>query len=301
LKYQLKLQEIRMNGTQSVAAPAGGRSFVVVRAEDFQTAGAAVWWELDGEVPHQVLEGLGEGLGLDPSKLPSKPSAEVALRRAMQTAGDRRRMMVRPLTKRGAWALVDETRQGEDLTYNVELRARLEDGQLRLTPDDHPRAAAVAATFDRAQRWLTASDISEWLIATARRLKAVPLRDRGGMYFIPQAQLAEWEQVRRALAAVSDHTLYQMAALPTAEVIQAVLDGVEREAQAQIAEMDRELNEGEMGKRALASKAKACTGAAEKVRYYEGLLGRALPALHERLEGLQARLAAAALANQANG
>jgi hypothetical protein len=271
-----------------------GRSYMVVRAGDFDSTGIVVWWELDGDTLLGAMTEAWTDTGLPDADLPPAPSEEVALRCAVQTLTGRR-VLARSLAARGAWALVVEDVDGaSDLKYGIKLRASIHEGSLVITPPTAPDADAIVKAYARAIVNLSPNAVSAWLIKLAHKCSAVSLRQRGGLYFVPAAHTAKWKAAIGALQAASDHRIYEMPALRTDEVVRAVLDGITRDVHGVVADVDASLTD-DLSARSLRTRAAACQEAAQKVAQYEALLGQALPRLHDQLETLQSRIGAALL------
>lgn len=290
------------NGVTRVTAA----SLTVVQGLAAEEAGCVTYWRTSGILD---LERLGLGWaaeGLDPDQLPAPPSRQAALRRAFNDLA-RHRALVRPLEgRRGAWALVLETVRGDDLSYDVELRAWLGEevgdaaAPLVVEPADHPEAPALRARFERALGEVTAADVGGWLSGLVYANDAVALRDSGGVYFVPRHRMMAWRGAARALAASGASRVLMIPALPNDEVVAAVVDAVTSEAEAECARLEEEvMRDGEdaLGKRALASRLERTDAAKEKLARYEALLGTKLDVVRERLLRARGAVAAALLSS----
>jgi hypothetical protein len=198
------------------------------------------------------------------------------------------------------WALVDErTEEGDNLQYQVCLTARIVADELRVEPADHPLADKLAAEYDHLLRVWDGGIVSSWMSEMTRNFHAVPLRERGGIYFIPKTDLPEYKRRIAVLNAVSDCRVYEIPAMHSDDAIEAILAAVLAQADGEIAEMDSELEADEIGVRAIRTRETRCESLMEHVQLYEGLLGRNLDALKKRVDDLKAQLVQAALAKEA--
>lgn len=276
-------------GTQQVQG-------IVAVTESMETAGAIVWWRLSGSTDGYALRKAWDEAGLPEELVPELPSAEKALRRAVMEQRERRRL-VRPLEGTKGWAIVDESATGEDLDYSIAIRVTVNKiGHADVEPAGATGADEIKVAYNRHLEQLAQTDISTWLVGLAARVRAVALRDTGGVYFIPREQLALWRLMAGALSAASDHRVFEVPALKSDEAVEAVLDAVAREAEAAAQVMEEELEKESLGERALRTRTERCGAIEEKLQTYEKLLGTSLDALHDRLESLRANLAVAALA-----
>ena len=260
-------------------------------------AGAVVYWSLSGEIEFEQFRALWDAANLAEELLPETPSPETALRRAMKEQQKPRRL-VRPLKK--GWAIMAEDAANEELEYTQLLRASINKiGHLvveNVVEGEKGIADAIAATFTTQQDTLSQSDISSWLARMVRKCQAVALRERGGIYFIPFSALGHWRAMTEVLSDASGHTCFEIPALKTEQAIDAILASLVREAQDAVSEMETELMEGDMQKRALRTREDRCSAMMAKLGSYETLLGRNMDAMSKKVEDLKISIGAAMLA-----
>lgn len=267
----------------------------IVAVESMETAGAMVWWRLSGTTTLEALRAAWVGQGLAEALLPDNPSPVAAMRRAVQERCERR-VLARPLDNVRGWALVAEHAQGEELTHSVSCRVMVNDeGRLSVNPPDHPLAARLRTDYEAHLASISQRDVSHWMCGLLETVHAVSLRDTGGVYFVPRADLPVWRQVVAALRACSAHEVYEVPALRTEEAVEAILAAVAREAANAATEMEDELMDAALGQRAIRTRAERCERMRAKLAAYEELLGRGLDTITKRVGDLQANLAAAAL------
>lgn len=280
-------------------------AYVVVDGVPAESVGALVFWELSGRVDFLDLKEALEAEGLG-DLAPKPPSAETVLIRAAeavirpeQRAG--RRLMVRPLGRRQAWDVVEESvehdadKKDDELRYRD--RVRITAGKngdaptamprgvsdLSYSADDAVLAARIRAEAPRHEGVLTANDYSSWLLGLLQtHVRAVGLRDRGGFYFVPRDMVEAWRKLVAVTRAVSGHRMHEIPALHSDEAVEAVLSGVHREAEAQFARLEGYLAGGEWSTRGLNAVERDLAAAQDKVRKYADLLGVALPDLEQK-------------------
>ena len=86
-----------------------------------ETAGAVSYWRVASTTDLTALAAAWKKHGLAEDQLPTPPKDEVALGRAVNSLTEKRRL-VRPLARRGAWAIVDETVvEGQAPTYSTRV------------------------------------------------------------------------------------------------------------------------------------------------------------------------------------
>lgn len=279
---------------------------------DKGAAGTVSYWKLGGSVLYAALADAWRAAGLPEKQLPRRPSAEIVLHRSVADLAGKRRL-VRPLARRGAWAVVDETAGTETLRYDtdgmltvryvVEGTGDEKTTEIVLDPADHPLAEKVRQGCESHEGLLATTDITAWLVKRANALGAVCLRDSGGVYFIPRPGVAVWRRICEVLESVNkQHHVFRLPAMKNDEAAAAILDAIVSEAEGAANEMEAELTaladnpDDGIGARALGNRARRCTEVQGKIGTYESLLGVRMDSLRERFTELQARLAAAALA-----
>jgi hypothetical protein len=275
------------------------KGLVAVPAELRQFAGAITMWRLHGDVDPDALSATMSAQGLQHIAPPALPGPDAALRRALDEFRARR-VLVRPLKNRGAWSLVSEELDGDDVLHHAQTCTVTLDGVGRLSvsalgPGSDNLRDRIAEEYVRHSTMYSAHDVSAWLIAQCNRLAAVSIRDGGGVYFIPRANLPEWERITRAAQSANASTFCDVPALPTESVVRAVLDAMRAEAEQAYAAIEEEINDGKLGARALASRAERCSAIAAKIVGYEELLDAKMTDLRAKLSDLQAGIAAAIL------
>jgi len=285
---------------------------VVVVPQGAEGAGAVVWWTLSGHVEVEGFKAAWAAQGLDEALLPDLPSAATALRRAVYALKGPS-TLVRSLDKSTSkWAIVEESRVDKaivalggtvtgPLKYDVEcVVSRNEDDTLSFEPateftDTHPLVMQVRGAYEQAKGQHDHADIGSWLSRLVRKVDAVPLRERGGVYFVPRDQVETLNKMRAALRAASANSIQTVPAMRNDDAVEAILDAVRREAQDEAQGMQDDLMAGTFGQKGLEARAERCAAAMGKVRRYEHLLGVSMESLIVQIGDLQAALAAAAL------
>lgn len=280
--------------------------------------GAIVWWRLSGTVEYDELRAKWLAEGLDEGWMPRAPTAQVAMRR---TANDLRekRVLVRPLGRNNGFAVVRERVNGKarkadgaepleaDLSYEVLIRVTL-DGVERIVVEnvgmkgdmDQEEGfirtkAAMKAAYQQHLNQLAAEDFSPWLARLMPQLDAVSLRDQGGVYFVPPSAMPKLEAVVSVLRKVTAHTVNRVPAMRTNEAVEAILDAITQEAEAEATRFEKDLAEEKLGEVGMQNRANEATEVEAKLVRYEEMLGVKLEVLRERLLNVRTQLTVAAL------
>lgn len=261
------------------------------------TVGTIIYWRLRGPISSKMLSSVWGSLPESASLLPSATSPQRALRIAVDTVAGKR-LLVRPNPK-GGWALVSETvTEDQALSHLVLLTVQITDGELEfhIHPAGEPFKAHVKDAYAVALGRLSASDFSAWLThkVLIGELQATALRPNGGIYYLPAFSVARWEAIREALGDVSSHEVFEIPAMRTDSAVEAILESLNEEATASMDQMFADL-EGELGKRALKTRAARCEAVQKKVAGYAKMLGVSLDELSARSTELRRAITVATL------
>lgn len=262
-------------------------------------AGCISWWSLEGEV---VLDDLQDALLAHKVELATpipEPSQLQVLQRAM-LALKSPRDLVRPV-QRGVIDFVQETVEEDQLHYRARLRATAatDADQIMvspMTPEDLELAEELKAEIVRYKDVRVPTDLSGWFGDVLVELKAVSLRDRGGVWFIPSGKAYDtWKALRSALSSCSKHRLETVPAMRTEDTVELVLRSLVDEAQREYNELLGYLSGAELSTRGLNSSERKVRQTADLVAHYKDLLGAKLPELDVAYENVCAALMGAQL------
>lgn len=265
------------------------------------TAGSIVWWRLTGGLDLETLRAAWIARGLSPQWLPEPPTLPTALRRAVQELKDTGRIVHG--TKNGGWVVTDMM-FNKDATiisprYDVALSCIL-DKVGRLSFQDVALSSLrtqVVEAFEKHQESLIQADVSPWLCRVMDKVEAVPLRDTGGVYFVPAYAQPLWLRVKAALRECTTHTLSDVPAMRTSEAASAILDAVAREAESTMERFRADMPK--LQERGLQNRIDSTLETRRKLESYERLFGKRLDNVREKLDGLRAELTVALVQSQA--
>lgn len=297
------MQRVPANRVPTVAEAAAEekkafKDGLIAVATSSDVTGGVIYWQLTGEVNRDELVAAMVEQGLSEEDAPALPTPEVALGRAAKELQSRS-VLIRKL-KVGGWAVVSESEVQGALQHQQIVRVFLqgekdqETIKYAATPGFEAEAALEAdriiAEYNKARAALSVIDLSSWLVRLASKtLEGVPLRDRGGIYFVPRANIEAVRKVKAALAAKSGCIIHEIPAMHSSEAIAAIYDAVGSESSAFISEVESELEAG-IGPRAAKNRVKEVEVFLKKVRNYESLLGQKFTAPADKLAKLVERL-----------
>lgn len=279
--------------TPAPAAPKVENRMIAVSAPS-ESTGAVVYWQLSGVVNLEALHDAWLAAGLDELLLPEAVSPAVALSRAVKELQGRD-VLIRK-HPRGGWAVVCERKDGNSLSYGVGARVYLEGDKVQFSAEEYTVeetatvSASVLAEYGLALTSFSTIDISSWLVWLAGKLSAVPLRERGGIYFVPRDSVATVRKIKAALAGISANVVHEIPAMHSAEAVSAVLDALTREANTEIQAVEDEVT-GEISRCIANNRIGRIADLERKILSYEDLLGVDFGDFKTRISAIRSKLA----------
>jgi len=269
---------------------------------DKRACGRIVMWSNQGDVTSSALAAALIA-ATSHALPPEEPSALVALHRAVDAVAKTLGHLDVHHKARGSWAIVSKPTEVEvdgkkTLQYPIACEAKVERdkaGVETLTIEGQG-AEQIRAAYEVARHTLAPSDIGTWLCDKLTALKAVALRDRGGVYFLPQFSVDKWNKIVKALQACSKHRVHVIPAMRSSDAAEAILASLTDATRQACNKIADDIADGDMGERALANREKETASLLERVAAYEGLLGGKLDELRAVIDETRAAVATAALA-----
>lgn len=280
---------------------------ILVSEELAGMSGAQVHWKLSSTtVDHTALTAAWKKASLPMSLVPSTAEPETVLRRAVSELR-KPHLLVR--NHKGVFVLSDERVRKEGVEYPQDVSytprttvSMSKTGKVKVEPFDQAVYDTVNDAYQTGLGELSSADFTPWLVRLVAYCAGVSMREGGGIYFIPRAQVPTWRMIKATISSVSEHKLYMIPAMQSDEAVEAILDAIESEAAAEAARLERKLfpnEEGaepeQLGLRALHSLGEEAKAVARKVGVYEALLGTRLEKFGEQMTKIKRGLTVAAL------
>jgi hypothetical protein len=297
-----------MNATTMNTTPRPAGLIAINAATDAEKAacGATVWWSLHGDV---TVEALTDALLTAESKAlpPAPPSPEVALRRAVESVAKVLGHLDVHCVKRGEWAIVGKPTENDahdgvqrQLVYPVDCTAKLVrpeggGGEKYLVISGRGEDQ-IRAAYNAAQGILAPADIGNWLVDKVQALGGIPLKDRGGVYFVSNTQLWKWQRIVKALKACTKHVPGELPTMHSDTAVETIMTALTADTQKVCDKIAADIADGTLGTKALATKKDVAAELLARVAQYETLLGAKLDQLRSAIAETEAAVATAALA-----
>lgn len=286
----------------------------LMAVDESMSTGSVMFWTMHSDTPFGALVEALEEIGVPKEDAPHQPTPLRALHRACGTLPGRD-LLVRPLTEshhedgedKEGYAILHRTKIAGKVAFVTEVEAWLAPaGNLPYDPDpllakadgtepDEEVIEVIVLAYRHERAHLAHSDVSAWLISLVKRHGGIALRESGSVYWVPRDAIAYFRRIKGVLATLGAGSVYEVPALHGAQAVEAVMAALAAEAEEEIGKLDAALNEGELGKRALASRAERAARVDAKLRAYEETMGEKLEGLRERIAALGANLMSASL------
>jgi hypothetical protein len=263
--------------------------------------GACVFWRCARWSHRQSLfEGLSL-LGLErfcPGKRTNLACLNDALCAAFPGAG----FVVQRLESKDSYEVV-RIQRGEERNTYVQLGKFTisEDGggrHITMTPYDQATVQAVLQQFNKFLGYVRGEQVTDCLVQIIYQWKGTCLKPGGGMYWVADEYLAQWQGLSEVVSRASMSNtgrLYQMLVAKDEDTLRAVIDALTEEIDGEVAGIDRDIRSDELGSRALENRRAAASRLAHKVEQYERMFSTPLPKLRDNLSRVELAAARAAM------
>jgi hypothetical protein len=259
-----------------------------------QIGGAVVFFSTKDGTDRPKLKQSLATMGLE-KFCPEERTTLSALKVALQELYGSPKTLIRPLdtNEREGFCVIEEERGAEGNSYSTTMCAYLENDQVLYIGLDH--GVTVSERTALAKQNLPAISVSNMLVKLIEDLGGTALREAGGIYWLPENKLTSWGQISRIVEKCGPNTVYVLQHLKDENAIRAVRDAIVREAESESRQIEREINESEVGERYLQSRVDRAIKISQKIAKYEELLGVGLEAIKENLSRVEDAAAKAVL------
>lgn len=271
---------------------------MLVEREIVRPGGAVTFWRLEKtglEAAQEALKPCGVTV--------KAPQPSAALRTAME--GLFPKLLIRPLAGQSGYCVVEEKKGSRDNAYGTLGSAWFGDPQNPVYPGEAPIEVDGAlsfystnAAYHAERQKATPVEIAEALKNYVLSRSGIPLRDMGGVYWMPPDSVGGWRKVADALDACRGGTIYNVTINADTDSAAAlnvlVRDHLVDEAKRIVAEH----RSADLGKRALQARIEALDGMVKNTRGYEQVLEDSLADLRAAITSAKIELTDALVALQ---
>tara|TARA_R100001594_G_scaffold29905_1_gene55735 strand:- start:1839 stop:2654 length:816 start_codon:yes stop_codon:yes gene_type:complete len=262
--------------------------------------GSIVYWSLsDGTNIHLLRQGLQ-----DIGRAHLIPETRVdlqALQRSIREAFPGKRTLVRPLSGKPGYAVVHEHSGGTEMEYEEEVRFAVVANEIFCSESNHPKLAFIEDEYQNQKDLVTANKLGGVLVKACQELQGIPLRNRGGLYWIPEANRLKWEEIVRVVERCNIRNTTSLVKTTTdKKTLDAVCDSLVHQVSKKLENLETSLEEGELGKRGLKTREREAQELDDLVQTYEKILGKTLTSLRDRASDVESAASMALLEAMAN-
>ena len=266
--------------------------------------GRIVFWSLGNDSEHKALKEGFEQLGLS-AFTPDEQSAVMSLKAALTEVYGSRRCLVRKLEKPKVpgFQITQERASGENnagLEYHKLFSVEIPTGPCGIVfmdPDTGVRIPAPKyADVVRDLFWKELDKVPRDNLArslkriVAQKANGITLKETGGVYWIPEKNLALWDQVVSVTQAASPggrNKIYGPRTLLDDDLVHMAMDWLAQNVESEMGQIRERLGKAKT-KRGKSTQENAASDLHDKVRAYEGIFSKTLQGLRDSTEDLNA-------------
>jgi len=126
--------------------------------------------------------------------------------------------------------------------------------------------------------------VARCLTRIVGHLNGVALRDRGGLYWLPQDKMATFNGVAEVIQNAGGNSVYTVRTAHDTESVRAICDALTNEVNSELNTINADIMSGDIKKRAMKSRQDRAVNLRAQVAEYESILGTALDSLKERCD-----------------
>jgi hypothetical protein len=236
--------------------------------------GMAMWVLSEWSDRKPLLAGL-TAMGLE-KYCPEPRTPPAALKDALSEIFPLATQLVRPLKDKTGFTVVEESRGNHTNDYHTLVTAKIDQNlQIEVSPYDAGLTAKIAGLYNTHLGLLRSMNVGAALVKLLANLHGTTLRPGGGVYWLPETAIAEWKELTEVIEPAGHgkpNSLYLLRTLMDADAVRTVGDAISGEVMREAARIQREIESGDLGERALESRKEEAQDLAEKVRVYESIL-----------------------------
>lgn len=257
--------------------------------------GIIVYWSLsDGTNIHLLRQGL-QDIG-SAHLIPATRVDLQALQRSIREAFPGKHTLIRPLSGEPGYAVVHEHSGGTEMEYEEEVRFFVVGKRVLCSEMNHPKEEFIQEEYQKQKNLVTANKLGGVLVKACHELKGIPLRNRGGLYWIPETNRSRWEEIVRVVEQSNiRNTTHLLKTTTDRKTLDAVCDSLVYQVTQKLGDLETSLEEGELGKRALRTREREAQELDDLMQTYEKILGKTLTSLRDRASDVESAASMALL------
>lgn len=207
-------------------------------SEKLPLLGHLTWWSVHQvRITHEDLKQKFETAGLPVEWLIDEPEKESAFLRAcheapgLHNSDKKNRLLVRQILKsveRFVFGVVnesiDQAKEGLDYNYACKITFDRKTASITSTNDDHPAVKLVRQMPDHYAKFHDSGVFRTQILICLEKLQKLNLRDRGGVYFIPQQYEEILGKLEGLVNSTGDSRMFTMPQIDVIKSREAMVD-----------------------------------------------------------------------------
>jgi hypothetical protein len=265
----------------------------VTNEKEIKLNGAVIYWSLAEDTSAVALDAGLRGLGLDTftaEKNTPKGAVKIAVRK---TYGGKSTQITEVNGKYSvSYPVAVKTNGVDDIDYvkaftvehstdGASLIFRSPTTGMVVQPNGYHNAQSV---FNHEMGLCASHKVLRCLTRVLDHLNGVTLRDRGGLYWLPQDKMATFNSVAQVIQNAGSNTVYTLTTAHDTESVRAICDALTNEVNSELDTINKNIMDPEKKKRAKKTNQTRAVNLRAQVAEYESILGTALDSLKDRCD-----------------
>lgn len=263
-----------------------------MHARTFDVSGIVTFWNV-ALTDRAKLESEVTAIGLG-HLLPQERTPKSILRAALSAHySDRREVLVRPMARDDAFAVVREDREENANDYETLYTVAVDDNGQVYQPTMSPNPLApheldrILERFTDEARYITGRSITWMLVQAVSVMNGITLKPSGGVYWLPRDKADTWSQLALAVersVAAGTSSVYIMQTSSDQNALRAIRDNFIEAVRNELEDIEGDVEDGDLGYRGLSNRADQAKEIRQRLHEYEAIIDEMLPDLRSQID-----------------
>ena len=272
--------------------------------------GILTHWSLSDNSDRQILKVGFEDLGLA-ELIPSPKNDTQALLRALNRVFSKQDVVIKTVRGTSGYKVCgrQDLRDGKT-RYTEALKVTFDSSGGLHYEENHDAYTSVRfghdvqdmlqSEFNVQKRLVYGAVLGTVLSNAARKLGGISMRPRGGFYWIPKSSKARWKEIAGVISlAFHKNTVSCIQTTTDTDTLDAICVALVAQVESKLGQLETDLEEGDLGKRALQTREREAGELDSLVQDYEKILGKTMTSLRDRVEEVESTASLAILESMA--
>lgn len=258
-----------------------------MKEQKLKVGGGVVMWSVNASDRKKLESGFAN-IGLA-GIMPRERTPKAVLNAALKMRYADSKTLVRPLAKKDAFTVVREQRGESQNDYNHQIAVHVSEDGVVSVPDATNEEWLIQQAYDQAAKVVPGSSVTHVLVGILKStLFGIALKPSGGVYWLPERSLDAWAEIAQVVedAAIEkdSSSVFLMRSVADLDAARTIRAGIIADIEAELAQINKDLDEGGLGERALQERAGRAKRLYKKLAEYEGLLGETLADVRTKID-----------------